>query len=44
MVNEVAVDESVTLVPAIKFDGPNGTYPSALVILTAVKAAESKGV
>ena len=31
-------------VPAIKFVGPNGTYPKALVILKSVKSFESKGV
>ena len=44
IVTDVAVDDSVTLVPATKFVGPKGTYPKALVILAALNAAEFRGV
>ena len=43
IVTEVAVVVMVTLVPAIMFAAPNGMYPSAPVMLAAVKAAELKG-
>ena len=44
IVSEVAVDDSVTLVPAIKFADPSGVYPRALVMLSAFKAVEFSGV
>ena len=43
IVNDVAVEDSVTLVPAMKFVAPNGMYPNAPVMLAAVKACELKG-
>ncbi len=43
IVSDVAVDERVTLVPATKFVGPNGTYPRAFVMFRAVNEAELNG-
>ena len=43
MVNDVAVEDRVMLVPAMKFDGPNGMYPRALVMLTALNDVELNG-
>ena len=44
IVNDVAVEDKVTFVPAMKFVGPNGTYPNAFVMLAALNAAEFSGV
>ena len=44
IVRDVAVDDSVTLVPAMKLLDPSGVYPRALVMLSAFKAAELSGV
>ena len=44
IVSEVAVEDKVILVPAIKFEGPNGTYPRALVIFSEVKSTTLNGV
>ena len=44
IVKEVAVEDKVMLVPAMKFDGPNGTYPKAFVMFVALKAVELRGV
>ena len=44
IVSDVAVDESVTLLPATKFANPKGTYPNAFVMFAALKAVEFRGV
>ena len=44
IVSDVAVDDKEIFEPAIKFEGPNGTYPSAFVMLTALNAVEFSGV
>ena len=44
IVIDVAVDDRDTFVPAIKFDGPNGTYPRAFVMFAALNAVEFRGV
>ena len=44
IVSDVADDDKEIFEPAIKFEGPNGTYPKAFVMLTALKAVEFSGV
>ena len=44
IVSDVAVDDNEIFDPAIKFEGPNGTYPNAFVIFTALNAVEFSGV
>ena len=43
IVNEVAVEDRVMFDPAMKFDGPNGMYPRAFVMLTALNEVELNG-